>query len=367
MSPMQVAPAPESAAPHVTWPQIDTLRAIAVATVMFEHYLPWQFHKIGLMDGVLLFFTISGFLITGILLGYKGKVEAGATSTKSAFLTFYARRSLRIFPAYYALLFIMLLTGALWENNFFWHLFYATNFWTAVHQQWDSAAGHFWTLAVEEQFYLIWPLVLLLAPRRALPWVMIAGFLSAIAFRIASIAFGWGLAITVIPIACFDALLGGALLAWAHANNWTRVLGALRKWGVWVLPLGLAFIVTPEWFNSVLSPTWMALASIYLIDQCVMGYKGWLGWAMSRPWIMYFGKISYGIYLYHYAIRAYIPSEWFESLPAGMYVRALVWSAATLALAVISWHVLEAPLNKLKDRFKLQPRSVDANMLPAGR
>jgi peptidoglycan/LPS O-acetylase OafA/YrhL len=345
----------ESASAIAYRPQIDTLRAIAVGSVMFEHYLPWQFHKLGLMDGVLVFFAISGFLITSILLDYKAKIAGRAGGFGRAFATFYARRALRIFPAYYLLLFALLFAGAFaGAGSFFWHLTYTTNIWTAINGKWDAVAGHFWSLAVEEQFYLVWPLIVLAAPRRALPWIMLAGIPIGVAFRACALQFDWGLAIITLPMANFDALFGGALLAWAHRDGPPSWLAFFRKYGLWSFVSVPLLFVMPHDLGSVLAPTLTALMSVYVIDQCVIGYRGWLGWLFSRPLVLYLGKISYGLYLYHYVVQHYLDVSWIGDLgPLTPYAHAALWALATVVIAAISWRFIEAPINAQKRRFTL--------------
>ncbi len=352
-------PKDSPASPLGYMPQIDTLRAIAVGSVMLEHYLPYQFHKLGLIDGVLLFFAISGYLITGILLSYREEAARGGDGLRHALGVFYARRTLRIFPAYYLLLFILLAMGlGSVERNFGWHFLYATNIWTALNQRWDAVVGHFWSLSVEEQFYLCWPLIALTAPRKALPWIMAVGVALGVAFRLAALEFNWGLAIITLPMANFDALLGGGLLAWMQWANRGDWLAVLRKYGLWSLLLVPAFFFAPAPVKAVLMPAAMALASVYVIDQCSMGYRGWLGWLFSRPLVLYLGKISYGLYLYHYVVRQFVPDEWFNVMgPYKEYGRAIVFGFMSIGCAMLSWHLFEQPINRLKNRFKIGRKS----------
>ncbi|MEJ0059845.1 MAG: acyltransferase [Terricaulis sp.] len=362
MSIHQDHPARDEGASLAYRPQIDTLRAIAVGSVMFEHYLPWQFHKLGLMDGVLVFFAISGFLITGILMDYRDKAVGSPHGFRNAFATFYARRALRIFPAYYLLLIGLLFVGAFArEDSFIWHMTYTTNIWTAINGRWDEVVGHFWSLAVEEQFYLVWPLVVLAAPRKWLAWLMLAGIPIGIAFRMAALQFDWGLAIITLPMANFDALFGGALLAWAHREKKDAWLALLRKYGIWSLAAIPLLYIAPDPFGPILAPTLIALMSVYVIDQCTIGYRGWLGWLFSRPLVLYIGKISYGLYLYHYVVRYYVDASWFDGAGAlAPYVRAVVWSVVSIAVAMLSWHLFEAPINALKKRFTLRRKAEPA-------
>jgi peptidoglycan/LPS O-acetylase OafA/YrhL len=332
-------------------PQIDTLRALAVGSVMFEHYLPYYFRRLGLIDGVLVFFSISGYLITGILLKYKDAAAGRPGGFGAAFGTFYARRVLRIFPAYYLLLFLLAAAGAV-QQTFWWHATYTTNIWTALTNRWDPDAGHFWSLAVEEQFYLVWPFVLLLAPGRVLPWIMGAGVACGVLFRFAGEQTGMGLGIISLPIANFDALFGGALLAWSRHVQ--AVPAWWRKYG-WLALLGFpALFVLPQAFKVVWEPTMIAAISVYLIDQCVNGYRGWLGWFFSNPVTLYLGKISYGLYLYHYVVPHYLRFGVFAFAGGkAQFVAAFTWGVVSIACAMVSWHLFEKPINGLKSRFKM--------------
>jgi peptidoglycan/LPS O-acetylase OafA/YrhL len=339
-------------------PQIDTLRCIAVGFVFLEHFLPYQAHRLGIHGGygVWMFFAISGFLITNILLDYKRAIESSQATLLHALGVFYARRSLRIFPVYYLLLFVLLASGFVaWRGEFFWHLTYTTNFWTVKNNEWGFYAGHFWSLAVEEQFYLVWPFVLLSAPRKALIWIIGIGVGCALAFRAWAILSGHGLMAFAMPISNFDTLGAGALLAWLHHRGSENILEPLRRHGGWALLLLPVMIFWPGQLKNILEPLLTALIALYLIERCVAGFRRTLGRLFALPPIVYLGRISYGLYLYHYVIRWYLPQSWLESysLPFQPYVTALVWSAATIAVAALSWHFFEAPINAFKKNFRI--------------
>src|SRR5262249_15573796 len=152
-------------------PQLDGLRAFAVGAVLIHHF--FKPARIGGVDfallGVWLFFVLSGFLITGILLRLRDQVDHSGYPSGFALRQFYIRRFLRIFPLYYSVLF-MAATIDLGDvrDTILWHLAYISNYLFATRQDWGSITAHFWSLSVEEQFYILWPVLILFAPRRLL-------------------------------------------------------------------------------------------------------------------------------------------------------------------------------------------------------
>ncbi len=154
--------------------QLDTLRAFAVTAVLIRHFWPELQPGLDLgARGVHLFFVLSGFLITGILLRSRALVEDSGRGTGLAIRRFYIRRFLRIFPIYYL---VLAVTWALGfpdvRSGIVWHLAYGSNILFAIENQWPPTTAHLWSLSVEEQFYLIWPLLMLLVPRRHLRTVI---------------------------------------------------------------------------------------------------------------------------------------------------------------------------------------------------
>ena len=157
-----MAPA-SKASPSGYLRQLDSVRTIAVAMVIATHWIPkaTTFWFNGGM-GVKVFFVLSGFLITGILLDARGQADQSGVGRTAVLKNFYARRFLRIFPLFYATLALTFLLGVPTVRQFIWWLmFYLGNVLLALHGQWLSGIAHFWSLAVEEQFYLVWPVLIL--------------------------------------------------------------------------------------------------------------------------------------------------------------------------------------------------------------
>jgi peptidoglycan/LPS O-acetylase OafA/YrhL len=207
----------------VRLPLLDLLRFFAIFCVLTAHFgtLHWL-HWIGLDKlqfgsiGVCAFFVLSGFLITGILLRYRDRIDLGEISPFDAIKAFYIRRAFRIFPAYYLILLICLIGGVTAASNYYlWFVTYTTNIGRVVTENRMFPLGHFWTLAVEEQFYLIWPLFTILAPRRlVLPLILTVIFVGLATRLILMEQLPEKILWLTITPACFDSLGLGALLAY---------------------------------------------------------------------------------------------------------------------------------------------------------
>jgi len=151
-------------------PQLDALRAFAVAGVAYFHWIPKKYHySIPFWAGVPLFFVLSGFLISSILIQCRHYGDPWF-----AMRAFYARRFLRIFPLFYSIIVAAyVLNLAPMRETVLWHVSYLSNFYFFFHQGWNGNVSHFWSLAVEEQFYLFWPAIVLFAPtQRLLHWFL---------------------------------------------------------------------------------------------------------------------------------------------------------------------------------------------------
>jgi peptidoglycan/LPS O-acetylase OafA/YrhL len=268
--------------------------------------------------------------------------------------TFYARRSLRIFPLYYLMLGIMLLIGQVTFSGYFLSLLtYTQNIHIAIHNDWGPI-GHFWSLATEEQFYFVWPLIVFLAPRRFLAPGLIAAAAVAIGFRLYGTATGMGLGDYTLPIASLDTLSLGALLALLHHSGETRLRGMLHRYGAWLLLAPVAMIFAPKQIGF-LNATAIGLASLYLIEASVAGFKGAVGKAFELPPIVYLGQISYGIYVFHRVAPLIVPHQLADLFGANLrpYAEAGIYTLVTIALAALSWRFFEKPINDLKDRIRL--------------
>jgi len=357
--------------------QLDGLRALAVAGVVVQHafgFLRWSPASSGFESGaagVRLFFVLSGFLITGILLRARETAAERGISRRIVWRAFYIRRALRILPLAYLALVVAWVAGSPTIREHPWmYALYTSNFHVAQHGFTDPSLDHFWSLAIEEQFYLFWPLVILATPRR---WTAIAMF-ATIVFSVvarAAILSTTGDIPAFVPAMVLtpsrlDALALGGLLAWL-VTIWPRsngaVVGGLTIGGVAVRVA--AAIVPGSAIVSALSEMGNVLLCGALVLWASKGISGVFGRLLgSRP-LVAIGTISYGIYVYHMVIaglapivatRFNLPSVF----PSQFGWPRFIWMVATtIPIAALSWRWFERPLNDLKSRIPYVPAGPD--------
>jgi peptidoglycan/LPS O-acetylase OafA/YrhL len=358
-------------------PQLDSLRAIAVGGVLLRHFWPStaRVAETGFM-GVHLFFVLSGFLITGILLKSRAAVDAEIATAGFSLRRFYLRRFLRIFPLYYAVLLIAWLTdvpGA--RGAMAWHLSYLTNIHNFLMQTTSGRMAPYWSLAVEEQFYLIWPWVVLFAPVHRLPSIVLGAVAAAPIFRLAVLLLTGNDQAPILPISCLDSLGLGAYIAMASSTALAghrlvrpigrrAVLAGLALFGVYQVALWIdtALVLRLVVFNLAI-----ALPSAWVIERAARGFGGWPGRVLMWAPLRWVGRISYGLYVVHLLLPYLLP--WaakhlgarglFDALGNGEEVTVwylVFYTAASVAVAAVSWYAFERPINRLKDRFEYRVR-----------
>lgn len=340
-------------------PQLDGLRAVAVTAVAWSHWLPaWQF-GLPLGAGVHLFFVLSGFLITRILLDLRA-----APRRLPAIGRFHARRVLRLFPAFFLVLGVAAWAAVpLARETWPWHAAYLSNLFIASEARWQGHLSHFWSLAVEEQFYVVWPWLVVFAPARRLGAVVATAVVLGPLARLAAASRGltepfWAL----VPGGSADSLGLGAWVALAAAPRAAgRPPRRLRAWmalvagGLWV---GLQLAET-VWPLPPAVAVWRQLLQgvvfAWVVSRAVSGFAGPGGRALAHPAATAVGRISYGLYLIHAfapvivfaAARALDVEPW---LPASPFARAGLHAATTLALAALMWRWVERPVLAWKSR-----------------
>ena len=297
--------------------QLDSLRAFAVSGVLLHHFLPVSIKvaPFGAM-GVKLFFVLSGFLITGILLKCKQIIETTGQSPWFTIRRFYIRRFLRIFPLFY---FVLIAAAILnvhpTRETFFWHASYLSNVYIAATGDWPGPLSPFWTLAVEEQFYLIWPCVILFVPRKHLPRLVILTIIIAPVFRLIGVLAGLNPSgIGVLPLACLDTLGLGAFLAICSDSsfNFSHIADWLTKIGLWfggpMLIGELLLYILGVWhpFQQITFDLVMGLVCVWLIARASKGFGGLQGKILELKPLIYVGVISYGVYVYHTFVQGMV-------------------------------------------------------------
>ncbi|TAN21516.1 MAG: acyltransferase [Acidobacteria bacterium] len=354
--------------------ELDGLRAIAVLAVISFHYTigtVWKNAITGLgWAGVDLFFVLSGFLITSILLASRERPHY--------FSTFYARRTLRIFPIYYCLLVIYLLAAVAWGGPQSWtywtmHALYLSSV-VAYFHGWLFQAPVFvyaglavlWSLSIEELFYLMWaPVVRWVRPARLWP-LLAAVILTAPVLRFAIHTHAFP-EYEFLP-ARFDSLAWGAALALL-----LRYRSNLQKLPQWLRGVGLsaggAFALLALATGGSRSNLWMATFGYSLL---AIAFAGLIGWTVLRagstaPLCRFLrlrparqlGTVSYTTYLIHYPALALVgaaATTWWglqlNGSVAGVFGRDLISLALALLVAAASWRWLESPLLQLKDHWK---------------
>jgi peptidoglycan/LPS O-acetylase OafA/YrhL len=342
---------------HTYYPGLDSLRTIAILLVIFSHWLPYDniinsFVPNGPM-GVVLFFVLSGYLITGILLHEKEQHQLGRKSYGKILKSFYLKRSLRIFPIYYITLGVMLLMGIPDVREFFWwHFGYASNFLFYLKKSWMSEyVSPLWSLSVEEQFYIFWPFLILFSNRKlVLVWLFICLF-TGTALRMLPVNLDvhpYSFAQFLTPY-CIDCFAVGGLIAYVRRYCPEKLMILKRVFLVIALAgITYLFFIIPSYghihfinvvFNRNIYSSFAAVYIIFVITQPEK--KNWLAQDLEHGLPVYIGKISYSMYLWHNLI------PYFESVESA-HQRFFIRLALLIVLSSISYFLLERPLLSLK-------------------
>ena len=358
-------------------PQLDGLRAFAVLCTMIHHWIPdvifWKTWFPFGVAGVRLFFVLSGFLITGILLDQRRAIESGRQTAGPSLRNFFLRRVVRLVPAFYIFLLVgsLLDLGALRET-LLWHLPYLSNLGMILDGRWLPGIFHLWSLAVEEQFYIVWAFVVLFVPRKFLVPTVISAVMIAPAFRGAGVAAGWAdMTISFNPIACLDTLGMGSLLAVLFRGEWgergERIREPLLKACLYIgVPLVLASILGERHYgeefrravNLPLQEFALALVFTWLVARAAVGFRGPVGKLLENPVIVSMGMMSYAIYLFHPIVAKGVV-RW---LAVGWtyWPKVALSAFITFSLAWLSWQFIEGPARKFGRRFAYIQHEEDA-------
>ena len=375
---------PESSATPF-YPALDGLRTYSILAVFLVHYLPALF-PLG-WYGVQVFFVLSGFLITGILYDTRNQ--------RHRYRNFYARRALRIFPLYYGFLGVLALIAVVTHGHgpeHFWIWFvYGENFHWLLSPQNTldfvfigthgfAAIGHLWSLAVEEQFYFLWPpVVFLLRDRQRLMLVCGLGVAARIALAIfcelhlSAVTLDRGFIYHMLPTQADAFLMGGFLALWLRGAPQRRsfsragfyaaaalfsfgiLLAVLRTHPAW-LPAQDIFYDSSA-FQSLAGTTLANLVSAFLI-LAVIQPGSWAHHLCNPAPLRSLGRVSYGFYVFHltvilvtrHPLSVLVDRLHLRGLPAFFFVFTLTL-ALTIALSYLSFNFFEKPFLRLKNRF----------------
>jgi peptidoglycan/LPS O-acetylase OafA/YrhL len=357
-------------------PELDGLRGLAVLLVVFLHWVvrledarsftqtwpAWLFRFGNICwCGVDLFFVLSGFLIGGILLDHRGSPRL--------LKAFYARRVARIFPAYFLLIGLVSLAslsnpsvGVRGTVPLVAFVFFAQNFWMSAGAMGGYWLGPCWSIAIEEQFYLVAPSVIARISERTLKVVLAASIVGPLALRTVAIFFpGWlsWFPFQISPwsftLCRIDGLAFGVWGAWAMREvrlreRLQRLLPAMK--GALALLVVVIFLLSQAtaypWGDSLqmsIGLTILALASLLAILVSVLDSAGVMAAVFRTPLLMTIGTCSYFVYLFHMPVMEYVTRE-----PRPFLWSFLIAVVALAVLASLSWQIMEQPFLRLGHR-----------------
>jgi peptidoglycan/LPS O-acetylase OafA/YrhL len=339
---------------------LDGLRAFAILAVMFHHYGEYYLlplispgSRLGVLiaaggSGVDLFFVLSGFLITGILLDTRKRSDY--------FPRFYWRRALRIWPLYYVFLFLLLLFhGHSFRSiGFAPYALYYRNF-LGPDPASDTYVGQFWSLCVEEQFYLVWPLILLFCPKRFRMPGIVGLFLAALLLRSYLTGHGVDLFVVVRLTYCrMDDLVAGAAIAVLIRNGENQ--RALHRLCWIAVAVGGASVLFLGYGSHYVTLGLTSFAIFYggIVGLCARATGKRAVTFLGSPMLRAISTRSYAMYVFHlvplYATYKLILH--LKLFPLGAIPSLLVMLTTgmiTYGLAWVSWRYLEEPILRLKD------------------
>jgi peptidoglycan/LPS O-acetylase OafA/YrhL len=347
-------------------PQLDGLRCFAVLGV-----LPVHFTTGGLVSyvrtghlGVKLFFVLSGYLITSILLDYRHKVDAGEVTLLRALGVFYARRFLRLSPVYYAYLVAALVYLPGFLHYSLWYGLYLQNFLFAVRPQVFSLyLAHFWTLAIEEQFYLFASVAFLILPTKHFRLFAAGAVGLAVVVRAVGLAAGFTAhQVEMMMPSQVDTLGMGALMATLQFQKGGQAVDRLARTGlilgspaVVAFTLMYALSVRASWV-FVFEDLALAFLFTWLVWRAAKGFAGPVGKILGFAPVVFIGRISYGIYVYHFNVPGLLREKLFPKLalpwPSGRFFTFILLSLASIVVAAGSWYSYESLFSAIKPQLR---------------
>jgi len=352
------------------YPALDGLRGLAILLVILYHNFNFVNHFFFAWLGVDLFFVLSGYLITTILLN--------SINSDDYLRNFYTRRVLRVFPLYYlclvVFLFVLPLLGLykdqfqFYVSNQLWFWFYLQNWLLSFHfPRMGSMLNHFWSLAVEEQFYLVWPFIILWLKK---PQKLLVFMIAVLTLLLMARSIVWMCRFpmfnytTLYTFTRVDGICIGCIIALLHNINFDflRRNTAAILIGLAILNFGFYFLNRRGDYPYLAFVGYTTFAAMFglLIHEGVTGDSKIVNVLFNLRFLKFFGIISYGLYVFHWPIYAMMQpglnSFFLQNLNASEKISQLGTSllATTLAIgiSVISYYTYEMRFLKLKARFR---------------
>ena len=346
--------------------QLDGLRAVAMLAICWDHWCPAHWPRVFPFEVFLFFFLVmTGYLITGSLLRERARGDARGEAWRLEALRIYQiRRGLRILAPYYAALALGLVVLApdIWRAPL-WYVFHVSNIHMAFLGEWPAGTNHFWSLALQQQFYLVWPFVIWWLPRKWIPVAICLCIAAGPLTRSMHDSFtAWCPWPQVLTWASLDYFGVGALFAWAVHRGMSLESPGLR----WLSWLALAAYVAIAGGHSLgwetygfrsYQQTFLSIAVCGLIAAGSVGFYGWFGRMLETSFLQRVGALSYGVYLFH-NLAPLVAGKlfWFLWGPAFrsdafVIPRVAIFAAITWGLTLASWHWIELPLQRLRSRI----------------
>ena len=343
----------------VRFAQVDALRAIAVGIVMIHHFYSEKFFLAGF--GVTLFFVLSSFFATKSLLKFKTKIEAGEMRVADGFKNFYITRWLRIWPLYYLVLALTLVCGVEYaRTSFLWNVAFLSNVQLIATGQWSGRFSCLWSLSALEQFYLVWPALILLCPRRRLLPVVLVTMSLGVIYNAGCTIFNpsqflW----FAVPFASFHSLGAGALLALVTAKVPGEAgVARIQWWTAKVFTPLFLVLLTGKFFNyappgyAIYIGLIASLAFIHFIQLAITGITGVTGRILENPLLSHIGRMSYAIFLLHEFTALLIPKTGIFNTILHSDYRIVILMPMTILLAHLAWKFVEFPVLTFRKKYR---------------
>ena len=343
-------------------PTLDGWRAIAISAVIIDHAFSYQSSAHGSLwfaitrigpNGVSLFFAISGFLICSRLL------EEDTAFGRISLRGFYIRRAFRILPpalTYLAVIAILAALGTIrvsssewWASVFFFRNYLPSS---PIHRAWGEYTIHYWSLAVEEHFYLLWPAILVLSPSKRAKWACLALIGIAAAWKTWDAHYNLiGKLLPRVLVGSrtdirIDGLLAGCLAALVLADpNWAAKFRRLLNLKVWAA-CAVAYVSIPIFYRHHYYTILESLLLAAVVSATVVNHDTFVAKFLELQWLRWIGRLSYSLYLWQqlFLVReARFPVSLLEQFPLNLITLA--------AVAALSYRLIEKPMIRIGHRL----------------